>query len=254
MDGIDPNKVCFVIAHKYYRGYESYLSYYIEQIQKFYPNALTIVVDNNSTFVEDVFSPLKNMSNVVLLINTGSGFELGAYREGLKYIIDNSLVDQYSYFVFSQDTFILKNHYDFGQLFEKQTYALPVNSMCLGGDGLHREIGERVLNNIGLNDNWDKVDFCWANTFIVASQKVPQLYSYLKTVVQKTRPESEASERYLGRILWELNERRNCGSVDGSCIGLHNRHYDCWTVDVRVPATSYWVKRVQRKTENTRDV
>lgn len=247
-------KVCFIIAHKYYRGYESYLKYYINNIQSLYPEALTIVVDNNSLYAEDVFGPLRHLNNVVFLTNeTEAKFELGAYAVGVKYVIDNNLTDQYSYYVCTQDNFILKNWYDFNKLTEKKTYALPINSMF--ADGYARDVCDRVLNKLGLNDNWDKVNFCWCSSFVVAGVKLSLLYDYLKTIVQKTRYESEAAERYLARILWELNERRDCGSIDGDCRDLINSSlYHCWHVDLYAPVKTHFAKRVQQKNEHTKDI
>lgn len=254
MNNVDPNKVCFIIAHKYFRGYESYLSYYLGNIQKLYPDALTIVVDNNSTYVEDIFGPLRNLKNVVFLINTGSGFELGAYREGLKYVINNNLVNEYSYFILAQDTFILKNYFDFNQLIEKQVYALPINSMWLGGDSYARDIGNKVLTDIGLStDNWSRANFCWCSSFIVANHKINQLSGYLNNIVQTVRHESEAAERYLGVILWELNDRKETIDIDGGCKDLHLRFYDCWNKNVYAPVSSIFRKHVQQKTQDTRD-
>jgi len=246
------NKICFIIAHKYYRGYESYLSYYISNIRRLYPEALTIVVDNNSTYVEDVFGPLRSLTNVIFLTNDIEGkFELGAYAVGVKYILDNNLSDQYSYFACTQDNFILKNFYDFNQLIEKKIYALPINSMF--ADGYARDVCDRVLNQLGLNDNWDKINFCWCSSFVVAGNKLQQLYGYLKNITQKTRYESEAAERYLARLLWELNEHRDCGSIDGDCRELLNGAYHCWHVDLYAPVKTHFAKRVQQKNEHTKD-
>jgi hypothetical protein len=247
------NKVCFIIAHKYYRGYHSFLKYYIENIQKFYPEALTVVVDNNSKYPEDVFGPLRGLSNVVFLTNDYEGkFELGAYKVGTQYVIDNGLVDDYTYFVCTQDNFILKNFFDFSGLAAKKTYALPINSMFADKYGM--DACNRVLDKIGLNDNWDKINFCWCVSFVVANHKVKQLNSYLATIQQKTRHESEAAERYLARILWELNERCDCGSIDGDCRDLiNNSLYHCWHVDLYAPVNTHFAKRVQQKNENTKD-
>jgi len=44
----------FIIAHKYVRGYTSYIEYYVNNIQTHYPEALTIVVDNNSEHIDDI--------------------------------------------------------------------------------------------------------------------------------------------------------------------------------------------------------
>ena len=88
---------------------------------------------------------------------------------------------------------------------------------------------------------------------MVASHKVRQLYEYLKQIVVKYRWESCGGERYLARILWELNDHRDCGDIDGSASDLAIRHYDTWNVDMYAPATSYFVKEVQQKNENTVD-
>lgn len=248
------NKVCFIIAHKYYRGYHSFLKYYLENIQKLYPEALTIVVDNNSKYPEDIFGPLRSLPNVVFLSNDYEGkFELGAYKIGAQYIIDNGLTDQYSHFVCTQDNFILKNFFDFAVLADRKTYALPINSMFADKYGM--DVCNRVLDKLGLNDSWDKVNFCWCSSFVVASSKLAQLHGYLSMIVQKVRYESEAAERYLARILWELNERRDCGSIDGDCRDLiNNSLYHCWHVDLYAPVNTYFAKRVQQKNEHTKDM
>lgn len=245
------NKVCFIIAHKYYRGYESYLKYYVSNIQVFYPEALIIVVDNNSKYPEDVFGPLSESGVVFLTNDIESKFELGAYSVGIKYIIDNNLTNEYSHYVCTQDNFVLKNVYDFSQLVANETYALPLNSMH--PDGYAMDVCTTVLDRIGLNDNWDKVNFCWCSSFIVANSKLEQLQGYLTTIVQKVRRDSEAAERYLARILWELNDRRDCGSIDGNCVDLLTKHYHCWHVNIYDTATTHFVKRVQQKNEHTRD-
>lgn len=248
------NKVCFIIAHKFFRGWPSYLEYYLDNIQRLYPNSLTVVVDNNSKYVEDIFGPLRGRENVVFLTNDiECKFELGAYQVGMRYIIEHGLVDEYSYYVCTQDNFVAKNRFDFDALLAGGTYALPINSMHRGGDGYARDVSNVVLGRLGMNDNWDKVDFCWCSSFALAGTKLEQMYGWLQTIVQTRRHESEGAERYLARLLWELNEQRDCGDIDGSCMDLPQRHYDCWKVDILGPATSYFVKSVQQKTEHTRD-
>ena len=76
--------------------------------------------------------------------------------------------------------------------------------------------------------------------------------SYLQKIVISVRWESSASERYLARILWELNDHKNT-DIDGSISDLASRHYDCWNVNLYDPVTSYFVKSVQQKTETTTD-
>lgn len=247
------DRICFIIAHKYYRGYESYLKYYIDNIQTLYPHALTIVVDNNSKYVDDIFDPLRGCDNVVLLENDiECKFELGAYQVGIRYIINNNLLEQYTHYVCVQDTFVLKNYYDFDNNMTMQNcYARPINSMY--ADGACADVFESVLKKIGLYDHLDKINFCWCSSFVVASHKIEQLYNYLKQIIQKVRWESEGAERYLARILWELNEHRDCGDIDGSAADLHVRHYDTWRVNIYSNSTSHFVKKVQQKNENTID-
>jgi hypothetical protein len=247
------NKICFIIAHKYFRGYESYLSYYIENIQKLYPEALTIVVDNNSKFVGDIFDSLRTLNNVVLLDNDiECKFELGAYQVGMRYVFENDLLDDYTYYVCTQDTFVLKNYYDFNQqMATQESYACPINSMY--ADGACADVVQKVLTDLGMYDHLDEINFCWCSSFVVANHKLQQLYDWLRQIVQTCRWESEGAERYLARLLWELNERRPCGDIDGTAADLHLRHYDTWQVNIYDDATSYFVKKVQQKNENTVD-
>lgn len=246
------NNICFIIAHKYFRGYESYLKYYIDNIQAIYPEALTVVVDNNSKYKDDIFSQFENLENVVLLDNNSdSKFELGAYRVGLKHILDNNLNNDYEYFVFTQDNFVLKNKYDFKAMKDESCFARPINSMY--ADGEITDVVIPVMTKLGLNDSWDKVNFCWCSSFIVEKTKIEQLYNYLDQIKVISRWESCAGERYLARILWELNEHNDCGDIDGNQSDLPVRHYDTWNVNVFAPSTSYFVKKVQQKNENTVD-
>jgi hypothetical protein len=247
------NKVCFIIAHKYFRGYESYLEYYISNIKKCYPEALTIVVDNNSLHKDDIFNKLSHIDNVIFLDNNiQSKFELGAYQVGINYILEKNLLNDYKYYIFTQDTFILKNKYDFSNMFNNNIYARPINSMY--ADGECSDVVIPVMTKLGMNDHWDKINFCWCSSFVVDSIKVKQLYSYLTSIVVLRRWESCASERYLARILFELNEHRDCGAIDGNCIDLTLNHYDTWNVNVYDNLKTFFVKKVQQKTENTKDL
>lgn len=259
----DSYNVVFIIAHKYFRGYESYLKYYISNIHSFYKNALVLVVDNNSNFKEDIFDKIEKNDNIVLLDNNiECKFELGAYQVGFKYLIDNNILNNYDYVVCTQDNFVIKNKLDFDKLNSENVKACPINSYYQ--DGYQQNILTNVLSKLGLYDNLDKITFCWCNSFILHSSKLHQLYNYLKQIVITARLQSEASERYMARILWELNEHKN-NDIDGDIRELNPQYYkkngenvpantyDCWTVDLYANSGTFFVKKVQQKTENTTD-
>jgi len=243
-------KLCFIIASKYIRGYESYINYYISNINNFYgEDAHVIVVDNNSVFKEDVFLDLKKYKNVTILDNNiESKFEIGAYTVAINYLIENNLNNNYEYYIFTQDNFVIKNKYDFNILSNQNVNACTIYSY--EQDGLTSIIQE-VLTKLDLFNNLDKITFCWALGFILNKSKILQLSNYFNKIVVVNRAESEAGERYLARILYELNEHRNY-DIDGrqDC-----RRYDCWSIDLKTAITDhYFCKRVQQKTEKTKDL
>ena len=248
------NNICFVIAHRYTRGYKNYLDHYIDNIKKAYgEEALTVVTDNNSQFKDESFDRVKHHSNVVLLDNNIKGkFEIGGYTVGLKHILDNNLKDKYEYYVFTQDTFVFKNKYDFNKLLNDNIWACPINDMPL--DNMVREYFIPVLEHLGLCDNLDKCSFVWANSFIVHKSKIEQLYGYFKQINCTHKVHSQAAERFLARIMFELNEHGENVNIDGDLRGMDQRHYDCWKVDpVAYNGPTHFVKAVQNKNEGTQD-
>lgn len=244
-------KSVFIIAHKYFRGYTSFLSYYVKNILKFHPDSIVLVVDNNSTHKEDILSTLQKHDNVILLDNNiECKFELGAYQVGIKYLIDNDLLDTIEYIFMTQDTFVLKNKLDIPSFRSQTILACPINSYYQ--DGAYNETVTEILTKIGLNDNQDKTTFCWCCSMVVHSSKILQLYSYLTQIVITVRSQSEATERYLARILFELNNHRN-HDIDGDIRNLAVK-YDCWKVDIlNDNVSSFFAKTPQQKTENTSD-
>ena len=263
----DSYKLCFIIAHIYFRPYESYLSYYISNINKLYPDSLILVIDNGSKYKEDVFKEITEITdkNVVIIDNdTDSKFEIGAYTRGLKYILDNNLKDKYDYYIFTQDTFVLKNKYDFNILIDNDVKACTINTYFQ--DDPNNIICRNVLTKLGLYNNLDKITFCYCSSFIIHKDRIVQLYSYLLKINNRTRLECSAGERYLARILYELNNHKNF-DIDGDIRDIlidmakrHNRYnpnnmyYDCWVVDIYKPAFTHFVKRVQQKNEFTQNI
>ena len=248
----DSYKICFIIAHKYIRGYESYLSYYISNINKFYEGALIIIVDNNSKYKDDIFSKITDTNVIFLNNDIECKFELGAYQVGLNYILTNNL-NIYNYYIFIQDNFVLKNKYDFNNLIKNDVTACPINSYFYDVSGPRMaDICKDILTKLNLYDHLNDITFCWCVSFIVHTSKIEQLYLYIKDIIITTRVESEASERYLARILYELNDHKNF-DIDGDIRQL-NQFYDCWKVNFYNEYKTYFVKKVQQKNEKTLDL
>ena len=244
------NKVCFIIAHKYFRGYESYLKQYVNNIQEFYPEALTLVVDNNSADKNEHLTDLLDNPNVVLLENNiESKFELGAYCVAMSYLSEADRIDSYDYFVFSQDNFILRNKYEFSILKENSVDACPIVSWK--NDWEKGDVWGSVLKSLSLLDGLlENTQLCWCNSFILSKCKVLSMYKMLTNIIVKTRHESEASERYLGRILFELNGHR-LFDIDGDIDLLD---YYCHTVNLEQDTKHYFSKISQQKNERTNGV
>lgn len=248
-------KPCFIISHRYYRNYPSYIKYYIENIQKFYENSLIILVDNNSKYLDDIKRQL-NTDIIILVNNTECKFEIGAYKVGINYILSNNLLNDYDYYVFTQDNFIIKNKYDFDILKKNNTFAAALDGFKMNNNEFYQnEIVMNVLKKINLEKRIDELTLCWCHSFVLNNTKVIEYLNMVKDIVIVNRIQSEASERYLSGILYYLNNHFM------SYINNNNSDkYDCWTVDLindSFPEESfpglYFIKRVQQKNERTID-
>ena len=205
----DDYKLCFIISHKYYRQYESYIQYYVDNIQKYYKNSLTIIVDNNSMYINDIKEQLKDYTNVVILSNDSEcKFEIGAYKVGIHYLIENNLVNEYDFCIFTQDNFILTNKYNFSLLKQDNVTACSIG---IGGNCYHNglmnvEESQSILKKLTLQNDVDKIGLCWCNSFILDNSKILEFMNILRDIVITIRRQSEYSERYLAAILFFLND------------------------------------------------
>jgi hypothetical protein len=252
------DNILFIIAVKYYRTYKSYVKYYVDNIQKFYKNSFILLVDNNSKYITDLTTLLKDYSNLKIITNDSiSKFEIGAYNEGIRYLLQNNMLDKYSYIVFSQDTFVLKNYFNFDSLKKKNIVACSFNHWDNYQNKFecnNHPINIAVLNRIDLYNKAESYNLCWCNSFILHNSQIMSYYNIVKDIVVTSRFDgSIQSERFLSNILYYLNNNKYisiCGDID--TIG--SLGYDCWTVDIEnSQVNNYFIKKVQQKNESTRD-
>lgn len=243
-------KLCFIIAHKYYRNYTSYMQYYVDNIQLFYPGSLCIIVDNNSTHINDIIVKLKDYKNVVILTNASKcKFEIGAYKVGISYLLNNNLLDSYDYIIFSQDTFVLKNKFNFNELRNQNVTACSLTLGDLNNHGglMHVSESQIILKKLNLLDSIEKIGLCWGNSFILHNSKIKEFFDITKDIMITERIESEWSERYLATIFYYLNNNKNNG-----LNSIYNYKYNCCSVNMfEDKIDEYFVKNTQHKTEKT---
>ena len=216
---MNEHKICFIIAHKYSRNCPSYIKITVDNIQKFYPESFIVIVDNNSTNIEDIYRLFLNYSNLNLVINdSNSKYELGAYIRGLNWLIEKNFLD-YDYYMFLQDTLVFMKKYDFNILENNNIKATPIIFFTFNeGCGIEylREQQRTILEPLNLFNEFDNMVCCWGSNFIIHKDKFMKLHGYIKDVVLTTKIDSEASERYMGRIIYELNNRNENFSIDGN--------------------------------------
>ena len=240
--------ICFIIAHRYYRAYTSYIAHYVNNIQKFYKDSFVIIVDNNSTYIDDIKELLKDYNNIVIIDNeTLCKFEIGAYKRGIQYMIDNDLLMKYEYVVFSQDNFVLKNKLEFSGLLKYDVRACSFVTRPRHREHYDKEEVKTMFSKTGVSLDTPTVDLCWCNSFILHRSNLIKFLEIVKDLVITVRLQSEYSERYLSAILYHLNNR---------CASSLYTHvtYDCWTIDIiNTRVRHYFIKRLQQKNENTPD-
>ena len=250
--------VCFIIALKYYRNYQTSITYYVDNIQKYYKNAFTIIVDNNSTYIQDINEMFKDYKNLVIITNIGEcKFEIGAYKAGISFLITYNLINTYDYCVFTQDTFVLKNKYDFDNLRKNNTLATTLvswaNSITSSyNHGFFVEISQKVLSSLNLQNSIHLLSLCFSNSFILHRSKVLEFLDIVKDIVITKRVESVYSERYLSGILYHLNNRI-IADIDGDMERLEYNNQKVSIIYDNIP-NHYFVKRAQQKNEDTVDL
>ena len=238
--------LCFIIACKLYRQYPIYLEHYVSNIQKFYPSALTILVDNNSSYNE-YYERFMDMKNVVCIENTSeSKFELGAYKFATEYIKQNTL--NFDYYVCTQDTFILVNKYDFNTLVANGTKACALSHFHFNKSNNYHK---HVLSQLNLYDPNEEFLCCWCSSWCCDHESLLSINTLLNSIVPVIRYHSEQTERYMGKILKLLNN--NVSASIETEIECNN--YNCHSIDPTSEEAkqygNYFIKHAQQKNENT---
>jgi len=249
----DNYKIAFIIAHKYVRGYSTYIDYYVSNIQKYYTNSCIFIVDNQSEHLEDIQSKIQNQSNVHFLINDSeSKYELGAYNYVIHHLITTNQIHNYDYYVFTQDSYMLKNKYDFNILRNNRVRACPIMEYDsdVVRNSYHVPFTMKILLEIGQGDI-DKLCLCFANSFILHCSKVEEFHQITRNIIITTKMESNHTERILSGVIRKLNEERKF-NIDGYVVSdikvSEDLPYNPWTVNVKFYNThKYFIKRVSNK-------
>ena len=141
----------------------------------------------------------------------------------MQYIMQNNMF--FNYFVFTQDTFFLINPYDFNILNNNNITACSIVNIDYNNHHMHNmvynikleymEETKKILEPLGLFNEIEKFTICWGSNFIIKWTKLIQLYNYIKDTVLTIKKHSEYSERYLSKIIYELNGKRDF-NIDGT--------------------------------------
>ena len=253
-------KLCFIIAHKYFRGYSSFIDYYIDNIQQFYKDSLILLVDNNSTYFIDITERLKKYENnnlVFLINNTECKYELGACKVGMNYLISNNLLNKYDYYVCTQDSFVLTNKYDFNNLSINNIFACPI--MTLTDDTSNRffdsyfnPLVRSILKKTNLEEKINELRICWGNSFVINNSKVEEFLEITHDIIILNKNHACDTERFLSAIMYKLNNYKNY-SID-IIYGENEVNY-LWNVDIpSFKTTRCFTKKLTNKNDLTIDL
>ena len=239
-------KLCFILGCKVNINYESYIPFYVENIQRYYPTADIILVDNNSSYKE-FFDQFKDNKQITVLENTSEQkFPLGAFNFAARYIYEKSLV--YDYCICTQDTFVLLNKFDFQILRDNNVEACPL-AHILSVDGVPEHYD--VLKSIGLYIPNDSYGGAWCTSWVCTSTALKKIYDYTHKIKVTTNWDSQVCERYMGKVLKHLNNNRDF-SIEGNNSAI-DRIYTVATVSVKDPESKKkcvaFLKKSQAKTE-----
>lgn len=216
--------IFFIVALKYFRDKPTYIKEYVNNIISFYQNSFVLIVDNNSENIEDIKKIFINYCNVNIITNVSeSKFELGAYNFGINYVLEKGLNNNYEYFVFTQDTFLIHNKYNFENLLINDVKACPIVGSYPGtfsNDfkdrmGHHAEghknqyLIKYTIMRLGLVDVIPELTFCFANSFVLKKDKLIEFSELTNFIKVTNKFQSESSERFLAGVLYLLNGRKN---------------------------------------------
>lgn len=230
----DNYSICFIIALKYIKTYKTYIDIYINNINKFYKNSYILIVDNNSENLNDIIVLCKNYNNVNIITNTSeSKYEVGAYIFGLNYLIKLNILNKYDLFIFTQDTFILTNKFDFNILINNNINACPIVEYSydwdINGKRYCENEMDKFLSPIGLADGYEHITLCWGNNFVCRKNKIILLFNYIRNIIIKTKNDSATAERFMARIIYQINSKRNF-NIDGE-LGDYEKKNDTNSFD-----------------------
>ena len=199
----------------------------------------------------------ENKNLIILINNTECKYELGAYKMGMNYLINNNLLNNYDYYVCTQDTFVLTNKYDFNNLLINKVFASPI--MTLIDDKTNRyydsyftPLVNIILKKTNLEEKINELRICWANSFIINNSKVEEFLKITNDLIILNKSDACDCERLLSAIMYKLNNYKNYSICN---IYGENEMSNMWNVDIpSFKTTRYFTKKITNKNDLTVDL